>query len=222
MSAARCEHHPGAVRCQRRLAGWSDDLSGSRYRRILGWLPPIGWMALIFFLSSRTDFGALSRFSFAGSDKVAHAVIYGVLAVLVANAVAPARWASGFSWVVSVAYGVTDEYHQHFVPGRDVSAGDLLADALGAALVLTVCSVIRTHRLNARRRGRGAASLRSPRDSRSSVSSPIACATMPYLSIRPRAEGRATLSPAETTGSNDTGLAPPSATCLLSHRRSVR
>ena len=111
-------------------------------------------MALIFFLSSRTDFGALSRFSFPSSDKVAHAVIYGVLAVLVANAVAPARWASGFGWVVSVGYGVTDEYHQHFVPGRDMSAGDLVADALGAAVALAVCSVIRTHRLNARGRGR--------------------------------------------------------------------
>jgi len=152
--AARREHHPRVVRCQHRLAGWSDDLSGSRYQRLWGWLPPIGWMALIFLLSSRADFGALSRLSFPSSDKVAHAVIYGVLAVLVARAVAPARWASGFGWAISVGYGVTDEYHQSFVPGRDVSAGDLLADALGAAVALIVYALVMRRRGMTQRRGR--------------------------------------------------------------------
>jgi VanZ family protein len=35
--------------------------------------------------------------------------------------------------LASSAYGVTDELHQHFVPGRDVTLGDLLADVIGAA-----------------------------------------------------------------------------------------
>jgi VanZ family protein len=33
-----------------------------------------------------------------------------------------------------VAYGVTDEWHQSFVPGRSADAIDLVADAVGAGL----------------------------------------------------------------------------------------
>ena len=34
--------------------------------------------------------------------------------------------------VISTLYGVSDEYHQMFVPGRTFDALDILADALGA------------------------------------------------------------------------------------------
>ena len=32
---------------------------------------------------------------------------------------------------ISVLYGITDELHQYFVPGRDCSIFDLTADAIG-------------------------------------------------------------------------------------------
>ena len=35
--------------------------------------------------------------------------------------------------VLSVVYGVSDEYHQSFVPGRDPSVADVAKDLLGAA-----------------------------------------------------------------------------------------
>jgi VanZ family protein len=40
-------------------------------------------------------------------------------------------------WWVALAvmlYGVSDEFHQYFVPGRSVEALDVLADALGGLL----------------------------------------------------------------------------------------
>lgn len=50
-----------------------------------------------------------------------------------------------FGWLLAalVGVGVLDEFHQSFVPGREVSAGDLAADALGAALGLVICRGLR-------------------------------------------------------------------------------
>lgn len=36
--------------------------------------------------------------------------------------------------LLTVGYGVVDEWHQSFVPGRECSAADLLRDAIGAAV----------------------------------------------------------------------------------------
>ena len=35
-------------------------------------------------------------------------------------------------WVVAVAYGMSDEFHQSFVLGRTPAVADVLADAVGA------------------------------------------------------------------------------------------
>jgi VanZ family protein len=35
--------------------------------------------------------------------------------------------------LVAAAYGATDEWHQHFVPGRTMEMADLAADTSGAA-----------------------------------------------------------------------------------------
>jgi hypothetical protein len=40
--------------------------------------------------------------------------------------------------ILVTAYGVTDEYHQLFVPGRDASGWDILADGLGGFLAAWV------------------------------------------------------------------------------------
>jgi VanZ family protein len=34
--------------------------------------------------------------------------------------------------LISAAFGLSDELHQHFVPGRDASALDLAADTVGS------------------------------------------------------------------------------------------
>jgi VanZ family protein len=36
------------------------------------------------------------------------------------------------AWIVAVAYGVTDEWHQSFVPDRHADIRDLIADGVGA------------------------------------------------------------------------------------------
>ncbi|MCH8087626.1 MAG: VanZ family protein [Chloroflexi bacterium] len=43
--------------------------------------------------------------------------------------------------LLAVGYGLLDELHQSYVPGRDPSLYDVLADVLGAALALSALAV---------------------------------------------------------------------------------
>ena len=93
-------------------------------------------MALLFALSSRSDLGAASRLV---PDTLSHGTVYLILALLLCRALAgglrPLRPATAALAVLfATAYGVSDEYHQSFVPGRDSSASDVLKDLGGAAI----------------------------------------------------------------------------------------
>jgi VanZ family protein len=96
----------------------------------------VGWMLLIFFLSSQPSLPAVSLFS--GTDLLAHATFYGVLSMFLARSLAPSRvttWKRVLLLTILVTvYGITDEYHQLFVPGRNASMWDILADGLGGFL----------------------------------------------------------------------------------------
>lgn len=101
----------------------------------------VGWMMLIYILSSQPSLPMSELFT--GEDLLAHVAFYAVLGVFMARSLTPPRvtaWNRILLLTILVAvYGVLDEYHQSFVPGRDVSAWDILADGLGgflAALML--------------------------------------------------------------------------------------
>jgi VanZ family protein len=95
------------------------------------WAPPIAYAGLIFFLSSQSTFPHLPP-GLWDFDKLLHAVEYAVLALLLLRA-------TGSAWVafaLASLYGVSDELHQSFVPGRSATVYDALADAVGAALAV--------------------------------------------------------------------------------------
>jgi VanZ family protein len=50
------------------------------------------------------------------------------------------------SFLLTILYGVTDEFHQSFVPGRHASLLDLVADSFGALLFAPWVFVRRTER----------------------------------------------------------------------------
>ncbi len=77
---------------------------------------------------------------FEGADKLLHALAYGVLGWLWAWALGGRRpaTAAAVGFLAAAAYGVTDEVHQAFVPSRDASALDWLADAAGAGAGATL------------------------------------------------------------------------------------
>lgn len=77
-----------------------------------------------------------------------HVVAYGCLAasVWLAWSARPACRRQAFRsrgvWLLTTLYGVVDELHQSYVPGRVCSLADLASDALGAALaVILLCGV---------------------------------------------------------------------------------
>ena len=104
-------------------------------RAVASWLATAGYMALIFFLSSK-HLHLPSRLP-EHFDKVVHALIYMPLAFLFFVSLRK----SGFnkyifliSFLLAGIYGITDELHQSFVPGRDASAADAFADFFGAVI----------------------------------------------------------------------------------------
>ena len=114
-------------------------------------LAAAGWMGLIFALSSRRTipepFGLASGLIAIGG----HLTAYAILAILLWWAIAPMALSVPRRFVLAlmgaVFYGLSDEWHQSFVPGRDASGFDLAIDALGACLGLGVVRfVLRSRR----------------------------------------------------------------------------
>jgi VanZ family protein len=93
-------------------------------------------MTLIFLASSVSDVPPLPG---DVSDKTMHFWVYAVLGALILRALARGTL-SGCTLpravtavLCSVLYGMSDELHQYFVPGRSPSVADVVADTVGAA-----------------------------------------------------------------------------------------
>jgi len=100
------------------------------------WLPPLVYMAVIFYLSSQS--APLPAVTAVVWDKILHLFEYAGLAALLGRAIAGEGlgWPAGFfvAAFLAAAYGATDEYHQLFVPLRSGELRDWLVDVLGACL----------------------------------------------------------------------------------------
>lgn len=111
--------------------------------RLLRLVPVLSMTGLIFFLSSLPG-SEVPGLLFPGSDKLLHGAAYAALAAAALVAVPdnlrrcrPFR-AVLLVFLFSFLYGISDELHQSFVPGRDASFPDVAADAAGAALAVSV------------------------------------------------------------------------------------
>lgn len=69
-----------------------------------------------------------------------HVAAYAILGLLTSRALAKGRLRN-ITWrvvcgaiAISSLYGVTDEYHQRFVPGREFDLIDMFADAIGSVV----------------------------------------------------------------------------------------
>lgn len=114
--------------------------------RILAALAAGLWVLLLHSLASTPADDLPGRWPH-GVSNLLHAATHAVLAVLLLRALVPwrpaaARWPGSGSrtgmlvFALCVLHGLFEETVQHSVTGRSCSSGDLLLDALGAAVVL--------------------------------------------------------------------------------------
>ena len=97
----------------------------------------------IFILSAQSKLPIPKTVSFHGLDKLLHACAFGSLAFTLSYWFAADKWLTkpfryfAVVCLIAACYGISDEIHQIFVPGRDASIYDWFADCTGA--VLAVC-----------------------------------------------------------------------------------
>ena len=115
-------------------------------------VPLVLWMALIFVLSSQPR---LIEIKNATDEKLfyktAHMLAYAGLAWLWWRALAPERQVSWpvflGAFTLATLYGVSDEIHQLFVPGRHGQPADVFFDAAGAWAMLLLIRQVRWLRI---------------------------------------------------------------------------
>lgn len=107
-----------------------------KHRNSLVYLPLAFYWTVLFALTSLPSSKAPD---FTVSDKIQHYGAYAVLAFLLSMALfiqekfklAKDRFVT-FSVIIATVYGLLDEIHQIFVPGRSADPFDLFADFIGA------------------------------------------------------------------------------------------
>ncbi|MFH1201272.1 MAG: VanZ family protein [Candidatus Omnitrophota bacterium] len=102
------------------------------------WLPVIIYAALIFYVSSipRPEI----PIKIINIDKVLHILEYLLFGFLIKRALSANRLSldfkrlSALTMLLCLLYGLSDEYHQFFIPGRQMSVLDAYSDAIGGLL----------------------------------------------------------------------------------------
>jgi VanZ family protein len=112
-------------------------------------------MAMLFgFSSLHTLPSPPAGFSFYDAHIAAYAGLGALTARATAGGLRDASWrAVSIAILISSLYGVSDEYHQMFVPGRSFDVLDMLADAIGSvagASAVGAWSIIRNEKRRAK------------------------------------------------------------------------
>ena len=115
-------------------------------RRIVAWLPAIGWALLIFWFSAQPNLRfAQDELLDLVVRKLGHMGVFGILALLVWRGLAvttPARPAWAWAAGLSLLYAATDEFHQAFTPGREPTIRDVAIDGLGIAIAVVIARAV--------------------------------------------------------------------------------
>jgi len=120
------------------------------------WLPLVVYCLLIYIQSDYPSPESLPSFEFG--DKLYHFAAYAVMGVLFYRAYQTLPLKNNIlllmllSMISTSFYGLSDEIHQSFVPYRDGSFLDVIADVLGAVCGVYLYNLWRTARNDRRQR----------------------------------------------------------------------
>ncbi len=111
------------------------------------WAAVAGWMGLIFLLSGQSKLPSLLERPDL-QDIAGHFLVYAVLALLLRWALAGAGVARASIWAFGAVllYGISDEFHQSFVPGRHPDPYDVLTDVCGTGASLAALKYVHRSR----------------------------------------------------------------------------
>ncbi|MBQ0050629.1 MAG: VanZ family protein [Treponema sp.] len=111
--------------------------------KFLKWIPSIFIVCCSFYLSSQEHIEHMP--SFWNADKVVHFFCFSGFCFWTAFACNTKDWKKIWIPILLVSlWGVSDEIHQSFVPGRSASVFDWMADTLGATLGAVVYVAVGT------------------------------------------------------------------------------
>lgn len=120
---------------------------------LASFLAPIALMGLIFYLSDQPNLSSGLGVWDLVLRKIAHMGSYALLTLLWFRALYPhTRRALAIAVVVSLAYAMSDEYHQSFVEGRSGSPVDVAIDSVGILIAVVLVRTGKLRRFGPRRR----------------------------------------------------------------------
>jgi hypothetical protein len=100
--------------------------------RLALWAPVAMWAGVIFWFSTRPASQIPGRFAEEGH--LGEYAILGTLLYFALRADLPSWRALGIAIAIASLYGVSDEFHQHFVATRTPDVMDWIADTVGASV----------------------------------------------------------------------------------------
>lgn len=144
----------------------------NKNKKMISWIMLIVWMGIIFFMShqpgevsSNQSELVLKIFSFLGIElnqyfgelatlvvrKAAHFSEYLILFLFAYNVSRfyfTSKKARLYSLIFVFLYASTDEFHQHFIPGRNMAFKDVLIDTSGGAVGYLIMRIVELVKLN--------------------------------------------------------------------------
>ncbi|MBD3223347.1 MAG: VanZ family protein [Caldithrix sp.] len=120
-------------------------------RNFLMWhFPWLALMIIIWLQSAQSDL-PVSVMLFPHSDKLVHFVIFGILGASILRGMKKS-WPSMsfgllliFTLLIAGGFGITDEWHQSMVIGRDADYLDWIADLAGIIVLSSLYYKLATH-----------------------------------------------------------------------------